>query len=158
MPAPPPDLTHVGLAAVERLRRIAAAAQAGEAPDATDLEWLGQGLSRYLTGAAAGSKLEDALDLAVPPGGSPWWIEQRRAEPDDAIRRLAATFPGTPSARALATADAIRGYAGVGWRHDRARGGPLTSDARRQLLFAVFKADEDPPSSMRRVYDILNSG
>jgi hypothetical protein len=82
------------LAAVERLKRIAAAARAGEALDADDAIWLSRGLGRYLTAAPAGSRLEDALGLATPPGGSPWWSAQRRAERDARIRELAGTRTG----------------------------------------------------------------
>jgi hypothetical protein len=157
MPAPP-DVAHAGLAAIDRLQRIAAAARAGEPMEAADAGWLADGLGRYLTGAAVGVRLDDALSLAVPPGGEPWWSAQRRAARDDAIRRLAATFSGPPTSRALAAAEAIRRYGATGWRHDRARGGPLTPDVRRKSLFELFTADEDPPTSMRRIYDIVCSG
>jgi hypothetical protein len=157
MPPPPPDAGHAGLAAAERMRRVRDALGAGELLDATDAGWLARGLERYLTGAAAGVKLEDALGVAVPPGGSPWWSERRRAERDAAIRELAVTFPGSTSARALATAEALRRYGSAAWRLDHARGGPLGGDARRKLLFAVFAADEDPPTGTRRVYDIITA-
>jgi hypothetical protein len=151
--APPPEVAHADLEAVERLGRIAAALRG--TPDG---DWFDAVFGRYVAGAAAGLKFDEAVGLARRPGEEPWWPKLKRAERDDAIRRLATTFPGAPSARALAAAEAIRGYAGVGWRHDRARGAPLTSDARRQLLFTIFKADEDPPTSMRRIYDILSVG
>jgi hypothetical protein len=112
------------------------------------------GFGVYLDGASAGVKL-DAFGVAVPPGGSPWWAEQRRAERDAAIRALAATFPGSASAWALATAEALRRYDSVGWRLDRRRGGPRGGDPRRRLLFAIFAADPDPPTSMRRIYNII---
>jgi hypothetical protein len=65
---------------------------------------------------------------------------------------LDATFPGTASARALAAAEALRWYVGAGWRLDRARDGPVGSDPRRRLPFAVFAADERPPTSMRQIF------
>ena len=156
--APRLDLAHIGLAAAERLRRVREALAAGQAPAATDAGWLAHGLAVYLDGAPAGVKLEAALGLAVPPGGSPWWSERRRAERDRLIGELAATFPGPPWSRAQAAADALRRYRCTGWRHDRARGEPLTSDPRRKLLFAVFCADDrPPPTGTGRVYAIITA-
>jgi hypothetical protein len=156
---PPPDLAaHLGLAAAERMRRIVAAAEAGEPPDAADLGWLARGLGRYLAGAPAGLRVEEALGLAVLPGGSPWWAEQRRAGRDRLLRELAGTFPGPPWSRAQAVADALRRYRSTPWRHDKMRGGPLTSDQRRKIMFAIFSTDEDPPTGTRRVYDIITTG
>jgi hypothetical protein len=147
------DPVHPGVAALERLRRIAEAVR-----DTDDGRWLATVLGAYEACAPDGARLDETCRLVPGPGQQPWWSARRRAERDSAIRELAATFTGSASARSLAAAEAIRRYEGAGWRHDRARGGPQTSDARRRLLFAIFSADEDPPKSMRRVYDIVCSG
>jgi hypothetical protein len=152
------DLARPGLAAAERLRRIATASEAGEPLDAGDAGWLAAGLNLYLEGAPDGLKLEEALEVAVPLGGVPWWTEQRRAERDAAIRELAATFAGPPWSRAQAVADGLRRYQTAGWRHDRTRGEPWPNDQRRRLMFAIFSADErPPPTGLRRIYDIIAS-
>jgi hypothetical protein len=144
---------HVGVASMARLLRIAEAVRG--TPDG---EWFGKVVGRYAAQAAEGVRIDEVLRLAVPPGGVPWWTERRRAERDARIRELAAGFAGSPTSRALAAAEAMRRYQSAGWRHDKARGGPLTPGARRKTLFAIFCADGDPPLSMRRVYDIVRSG
>jgi hypothetical protein len=141
------------LAALERLRRIAEAVQG--TPDG---EWFGPVLTRYVAGAADGVKLDEAIGVAVPLGGVPWWTERRRAEREAAMRELAAAFAGPPWSRAQAVADALRRYRSTGWRHDKARGEPWTSDPRRKLMFAVFAADErPPPTGVRRNHDIITA-
>jgi hypothetical protein len=148
------DLAHRGVAAMERLRRLAEAVQGSGA----DGQWFATALAHYSENAADGVKLEEALGLAAPLGGTPWWTEQRRAERDDAIRRLAGTFAGPPWSRAQAVADALRRYQSAGWRHDKSRGGAMTNDSRRELMFAIFSADErPPPTGVRRIYDIIST-
>jgi hypothetical protein len=147
------DLAHPGLAAMARLRRVAEAVQ-----DTPDGQWFSAVVERYIEGAPAGVKLDEAFGVAVPLGGVPWWTEQRRAERDDAIRELAATFAGPPRSRAQAVADELRRYQSTGWRHEQARGEPRTNDPRRKLMFAIFSADErPPPTGYRRIYDIIEA-
>ena len=112
------------LAAVEKLRRIAAALEAGRAPDPGDGAWLATRLRKYLDGAERGmSTLDLAFDLGAGLGGVTWVEEERRDRRDRLLRDMAARHfprqePG-PAARSLAAA----------WRrYGRTRRG---SDARR---------------------------
>jgi hypothetical protein len=147
------DFAHPGLAALERLKRIVEAVR-----DTPDGEWFDAVLTRYVAGAPAGVRLDEAVGVAVALGGVPWWTEQRRATREAAIRELAATFTGPPWCRAQAVADALRYYQSTGWRHDKARGGPWTSDPRRKLMFEIFAVDErPPPTGVRRIYDIITA-
>jgi hypothetical protein len=151
--APPADTAHAGLAALERLRHIAETVQ-----DTADGEWFALALGRYTTGAADGVKLEEVFGLAVSQGGVPWWLARRRAERDRLLRELAGIFTGPAWSRAQAVADALRRYQSTAWRHDKARGGPLTSDPRRKMMFDIFAADErPPPTGVRRIYDIVSA-
>ena len=149
----PPEAANAGLAALERLRRIVEAVRGTD-----DGAWLATVLDVHEANAPAGARFDETIRLAPGPGQQPWWSAQRRAERDAAIKQLADTFLGPPTSRALAAAEEIRRHAGTGWRHDRVRGGPLTSDVRRGLLYAILTIDEAPPMSMRRVYDIALAG
>ena len=71
------------------------------------------------------------------------------------IRRLAASFHGSASAKAAEVAREVRHYAGTCWTRDRALGGPYPDSPRRRALFDIFDADPNPPSGWRRLYDII---
>jgi hypothetical protein len=90
--APPPEAAHAGLAALERLRRIVESVR-----DTDDGKWLDAVLTRYIAGASPGVKLDEAIGVAVPLDGVPWWTERRRAERDAAIRELADPSPASPA-------------------------------------------------------------
>jgi hypothetical protein len=148
-----PEAAHPGLAAMERLRRIVEAVR-----DTDDGEWLNAALDRYELRAPSGARFDETLKLAPGPGQQPWWSARRRAERDRLIRELADTYSGPPWSRAQVVADELRRYETTAWRHDKARGGPLTSDLRRKLLFAIFSADDrPPPTGTGRVYAIVTA-
>ena len=146
----PPDLAAVG-----RLRRLAARF-AGETADA-DATWFAGRIEVYLENAPAGLDLDGAFDLTVAPGTSPWWQRERRAARDELLRQLAAALPGSCSARAHALAERLRRYAGSGWPLDRRRGAPMPDTPERRALFRLFSLDADPPTSLRRLHEILSS-
>ena len=77
MAAAPPDVAHAGLAALDRLRRIAEAVR-----DTDDGTWLAEALEVYETTAPAGARFDETLKLAPGPGRQPWWSARRRAERD----------------------------------------------------------------------------
>lgn len=147
-----------GLAAVARLRRITRALSAGTAPAEHDCAWLAGSFDRYLVEAPAGLTIERALSLDVQPGTAPWHVLERQAQRDELLRRLAAALPGNTRQRVLALQRLLRGYAGVGWRRDCGLRRPAEPGEQRALLFALFTLDPEPPSSERRLTDILNSG
>ena len=142
---------------MERLRRIAERGLTGEPLDPVDAEWLAEALEVYETTAPAGARFDETLKLTPGPGQQPWWSARRRAERDRLIRELAATYSAPPWSRAQLVADELRRYQSAAWRHDKARGGPLTSDLRRKLLFAVFQADDRPPTGTGRIYTIITA-
>jgi hypothetical protein len=126
--------------------------------DTDDGTWLAEALEVYETTAPTGARFDETLKLAPGPGQQPWWSARRRAERDRLIRELAATYSAPPWSRAQLVADELRRYQSTGWRHDKARGGPVTSDLRRQLLFAVFYADDrPPPTGTGRIYAIITA-
>jgi hypothetical protein len=96
MPSPE---AHPGLAAAERLRRVAAALAAGTAPPSEDSRWLAHRLQSYLS-APTDLVLDTVLQLAPPPGGSSWRLVAKHAERDRLLRELAASMDGTAHARA----------------------------------------------------------
>jgi hypothetical protein len=143
------------LAAVASLRRLVAAAAAGEPPSAEDVLRLASGVEAYLERAPDGLTLEAALGLAATPGGTPWWRAERTAARDAVLRELAAELTGPVATRAQALALLVRRYAGTGWPHDRRRGEPFPRTPERELLFKLFRLDPDPPTSIRRLTDII---
>jgi hypothetical protein len=145
------------LAAVARLRRLVASADAGEPLAAEAVTALAAGLRTYLDQAPTGVTLEQALGLATPPGGTPWWRAERVAARDAVLRDLAAGFAGPVATRAQALALLPRRYAATGWPHDRRRGEPFPCTPERDRLFRLFCLDPDPPTSIRRLSDIIAS-
>jgi hypothetical protein len=145
------------LAAVARLRRLVAAAAAGEPPPPEDAAWLAGAVQDYLDRAPDGVTLEQALGLATPPGGTPWWRTECTAARDTVLRELAARLTGTVATRAQALALLVRRYASTGWPHDRRRGAPVPRTLERELLFRLFHLDPDPPTSIRRLSDIITA-
>ena len=110
--------SHPGVAAAERLRRLASRLQDGD----DDGRWLAQGLVHYLAAAPSGLDLDRALGLATEPGGSPWWRVPTMAERDQLLRDLAADLGDSVHARATALQQRLRRYA--------AGSGPATGRAR----------------------------
>ena len=143
-----------GLVAAERLMRVVALLDAAGDPE---LAPVADGLRRYLMNAAEGARLDRELGLVGGPGSSPWWEQDRIGRRDAAIRRLAASFPGSASAKAAEVGREIAHYAGTCWTRDRARGAPYPDSPRRRVLFDLFTADPTPPSGFRRLFDIINS-
>jgi hypothetical protein len=139
-----------------RLRRLAAALGTGEPVHPDDAAWVARALHRYLEHAPDGLGLEAALGLSTPAGGEPWWRTERRAARDDLLRRLAAMLPGNTSGRAQQLQQLLRRYAGTGWRLDSHNGAPSPRSPERELLFRLFTLDPKPPTSLRRLIDIIS--
>ena len=108
---------------IARLRRIAAALEAGRAPDAGDGAWLSDRLRRYLESASRGATMDICLGLAPMPGEVSWWTDEAAEARDGAIRELAKHFfsgrrPGT---QAREIERLFLRYATASWRFDRDR-------------------------------------
>lgn len=146
MPTTPPS---PALAAVERLRRLAPALAEGD----DDARWLADALGRYLAAAAAGVDLDQALGLATPPGGAPWWRAAADAERDRLIRELAAETGGSVNARAGAVQARLKRYGSTAWVRDRVTKQPTAAN---RLLFEIFSHDATPPTGIRRLTDIIS--
>lgn len=140
------------LVAARRLRRVTERLQGGD----PDLAWLCEGLHAYLC-APEVQDLADALGLTTPPGGLPWWRQERLMARDELLRQVAADLPGSTSARAHALAERLRRYVGTGWPLDRRRGAPLPDTPERRALFRLFDLDPMPPMGVRRLIEILSS-
>jgi len=139
----------VGLAAVQRLRRLAPTLAEGD----PDQQWLSQAIARYLREARAGLNVDAALGLCVAPGASPWWRAEQEAKRDELLREIAATIPGRANARAVALQQRLRRYAATSWPRDRLSKQPTTANA---LLFQIYSLDPDPPTGVRRLTEILS--
>lgn len=115
-------------------------------------------LRRYERDASTGLKLEEALGLAVGPGGKPWWRLEATRRRDAELAALAQeSFSGidlSTAAREIAR-DAAR-YAATGWRVDRDRPADALPDKRRRLR-RVLEANGGRPLCERRVRDILKN-
>jgi hypothetical protein len=148
MPSPE---AHPGLAAAERLRRVAAALAAGTAPPPEDSRWLARRLQSYLS-APTDLVLDTVLQLAPPPGGSSWRSVAKHAERDRLLRELAASMDGTAHARATDLQQRLRRYAGTSWPRDRRSGAPTAANT---ILFRIYTLDPDPPTGIRRLTDII---
>ena len=150
-------MPSTALIAVQKLRAIAAALEAGRAPDPGDGAWLASRVRRYLDGAERGLLTIDlALGLAPGPGGVTWFEAERRDQRDSLLRDMAVRhFPGQcsgPAAKAIEAA--WRQYVRNRLASDRRRGesgaAPGTLDAD---LFALAKLS-GPPAE-KRLRDIL---
>jgi hypothetical protein len=108
-------------------------------------------------------ELVRALDDGVPLDAdvarwldrAPWTETERRALRDGMLRQLGDAFGDSRNERALRLGAEVRDYRGAGWPLDRRRGSPFPRTPRRELLFAIFSLDPDPPSSARRLNSIL---
>lgn len=139
----------VAVAAIARLRRLAPVLAHG----GPDQQWLATAIERYLLGARAGLNLDSAIGVAVAPGSSAWWNEERHAERDRLLREIAASFPGRTNARAVELQRRLKHYASVCWPRDRRSGAPTAAN---EKLHAVFVVDPDPPMGIRRLTEILS--
>lgn len=102
---------------VARLRQVAEQLPAvGE-----DGHWLAGRLRDWLDGgAAAGETLEQALGIATPRGGRPWWAVEALKRKADAIARLRNLLPaGEYRSEAAAIRAAAARYRAGRWRHDQ---------------------------------------
>ncbi len=146
-------MPSTALIAVARLRRLAAALEAGDA----DERWLASRLQRFFDEAERGSSsLDESLDLAPGPGGVTWVEQERRDQRDTLLRDMAARhFPGQepgPAARSLTAA--WRRYARIRLAIERRLGesaaAPGTLDGDLFLLARL-----DGPPAERQVRNIL---
>src|SRR5690242_1219935 len=86
-----------------RLRRVAAALEAGASLPADDAAWLARRIERYLAEAHKGMTLDRALGLVPAPGQRPWWKTAALRKRDAILRKIyKARFAG------LGIADAAR--------------------------------------------------
>jgi hypothetical protein len=144
----PRDTDHPGLAAVERLRRLAPALADGD----DDARWLAARLDHYLAAAPRGVGLDKALGLDCRPGGSPWWRLAAEAERDRLLRALATSIEGKTHGRAVALQQLLRRYQSTAWPRDPVSNKPTAANER---LFRIYVDDPNPPTGIRRLTEIL---
>lgn len=136
---------------IERLRRLASCAhELGE-----DGAWFEDAVREYLEHAADGLTLDDALGLATPDGGRPWWRREELGRRAEAIRKLAEVCAPEPGRSMAAMICALlRRYAGGRWRTDQMR--PIeNASERRKAMRAALKATGGAVPSRRTVERIL---
>jgi hypothetical protein len=139
---------HAGLAALERLRRIAEAVR-----DTDDGQWFAGRLKHYQDNAHAGSRLDEVLSLVSAPGQPPWHRVERLKERDRLVRELADTRAGNTHARAVWLQGVLRRYQSTSWNRDRVTGKPNVAN---RPLFDIFSLDGDPPTGIWQLTRIIN--
>lgn len=148
------------LIAVERLREISEACQAGEPLDEELAHWLGKCLSRFLDRAA--ESFEEAFGLPSCHGGMPWWKELRVRCRDSALRELAASLPEDMSLtrRAREISRITVRYGASAWRYDRERDRMPESYAgtRKELVWRSFRSGAPMPLGERQLRNIIACG
>jgi hypothetical protein len=147
-----PEASHAGLAAMERLRRIAERGLSGEPLDATDAEWLATGVKLYEQRVHDGRRFDEVLSLVSGPGQAPWWRAERQRERDRLIRELASGYEGSASARAVRLQGVLRRYQSTSWIRDRTTREPTTAN---RPLFDIFSLDGDPPTGIWQLSRII---
>ncbi len=75
-------MTSAVLTSIRKLRRIAAALDAGNA----DTRWLANCLQNYFDGASRGLTLELAFGLSSAAGHANWWTKEAVQARDTALR------------------------------------------------------------------------
>jgi hypothetical protein len=102
--------------------------------------------------------LEQAIGVAVPSGGDPWYVRLARQRRDQALRLLGEMLVpvGTATDRADAVSRQIRRYREGAWRRrDQHRDTPHSADPIDGLLFAAFRACDgsipDSPDHLRKL-------
>ena len=143
------------LAAVEKLRRLAAELEGG----GDDARWLAACIREYLESAPRGATMDMCLGVAAMPGEVNWWTAEATRVRDDAIRDLAARYypslrPGT-QAREIERL-ALR-YATASWHHDRDRDTMPERYAGTETayLWRAFKSGAAMPLKRRQIETVL---
>jgi hypothetical protein len=77
--------TPTPLDRVNQIERIAEALERGEAPAASDGQWLAAALRGYVRDAALGVSVEDALGLTPKAGQCTWWRMEALGRRNEAI-------------------------------------------------------------------------
>jgi hypothetical protein len=121
--------------------------------------WLAGVLVRYLDPHSS-HRLEELLGLAVRgKGGESWHAHLRRAERDDALRRIAAAFTGTMLQRAKDVAREVRRYE-VRWQRDDRHRPMMPAEyagSMRADLYAAFASREPIPASLSQLRNVLSA-
>jgi hypothetical protein len=78
------------LSSILRLRRLRAAAEAGQPLPPEVAAWLARAIADYERSAADGARLDVHLGLVPPAGGKAWWTREATARRDAEIRAIAA--------------------------------------------------------------------
>ncbi len=134
-------------ASVDRLRRLAAALEAGELPGPADAAWFAAAVRRYLDEAPAGYSMDDALQLTPPAGQAAWWRVEARERRNTAIRELHRTsFSGFGIPRAAS--EIARLF------HCAQRGGRLPDLQASELVAKALSAGVAIPGP-KRIQSIL---
>ena len=123
---------------VDRLRRLTELAPSlGK-----DGEWLSEALQRYLDDAQHGLTMAQALGVATPRGGTPWWKAYALRRRDDAISRLRDLLPvAAYRSEALAIRTAV-----IRFRRTRWGTGQPSDPIQRELYSLLGTTDGRPPS------------
>lgn len=145
--------------AVARLRRIKAAAAAGQPLDPDDAAWLAAGLENYLGAACRGATLDQTLEVTALPFAAPWWEQQGLIDRRAALRELSRLLArGSASGTAKAIATAAADYAAGRWPALAARPGPPAEDIGRpeEIFWRLHASGCRWPLAWRQIYDLCN--
>ena len=147
-------MTPTALKSIERLRRVQAALDTGDA----DARWLAARLREYFDTAELGGSLDAVLDLDPAPAGRIWFQIERRAARDVLLVQIVAKHfsdLATPRAAAALAKEWLQ-YERNARRADLRRGHSEAADGSlRADLFRLAELGDLP--GRRRLTDILRA-
>jgi hypothetical protein len=160
-----PKIERSVIALVDVLRRVACRLQAGDLGD--DGLWLGQCFFRYFDDACRGLTVGRALGLEPEHASASWWLIERRARRNEALREYARRYLSagdSPWQHASILAAELRRYERSQWLRDRKLSEVPASyhNTPFELLFYACRASVDdgqrgPPTSAKHLERILTS-
>jgi len=144
--------------AIRKLREIEHCCRAAAPLPPPLADWLAASLGKFLSRQCR--SIEAAFELAMTPGGVPWWLEEAMRTRDAALRALAkAACPSLPiTARARRVAALLARYDAGAWASDRARTDMPAEYAGtlHEAIWRAFKSGAAMPLGERQLRTILD--
>lgn len=144
--------------AIRKLREIELCCRAAAPLPPPLAQWLAASLGKFLNRQCR--SIEAAFDLAMTPGGVPWWLEEAMRTRDAALRALAqAACPTLPiTAKARRVAQLLARYDSGAWAHDRQRAAMPAEyvGTLQEPIWRAFKSGAAMPLGERQLRTILD--
>lgn len=121
-------------------------------------DWLADSLGKFLSRQCR--TIEAAFELAMTPGGVPWWLEEAMRTRDAALRAVArAACPQfSITAKARRVAQLLARYDQGAWAQDRLRTDmpPEYAGTLQEPIWRAFKSGAAMPLGERQLRTILD--